>query len=278
MDFRVKKLILEEGMKNIAKTEDVKMKLSFDEYKQEMTVEFTIYNPRSRSGRCVSHKCSYAAIDNPNVDAFYTIEHVRKEVREAKEAVNGGKRTNDDAILIATSAAVETMRAQAGDRAGLQLAKELLDGVYGSQRPLPTIKNVIFNYPATIVFWTDGDKTVVKCREGDMFNPEVGLALATLKKLHGNKGNYRKAFKPWVEKYETIHNAKTEKIAEQFYESICNAEIEKKEEAKASGKPEGYGICADCKHFDTLYFKEPCRSCLERTSFDGSSPNWEPKP
>ena len=100
MDFKVKKLILEEGMKNIAVTEDVKMELSFDEYKQEMIVEFAIYNLRSRSGCCVSHKCSYSAIDNSNVDVFYTIEHVRKEVREAKEASNGAKRRNDDAILV----------------------------------------------------------------------------------------------------------------------------------------------------------------------------------
>ena len=27
----------------------------------------------------------------------------------------------------------------------------------------PKIKNVIFNDPATIVFWSDGTKTIVKC-------------------------------------------------------------------------------------------------------------------
>lgn len=29
----------------------------------------------------------------------------------------------------------------------------------------PKVKRVIFNGPATIVFWNDGEKTVVKCRE-----------------------------------------------------------------------------------------------------------------
>ncbi len=39
------------------------------------------------------------------------------------------------------------------------------------------IKKVIFNPPATIVFWKDGTKTVVKAR-GEAFDPEKGLAMA----------------------------------------------------------------------------------------------------
>lgn len=39
------------------------------------------------------------------------------------------------------------------------------------------IEKVIFNPPATIVFWKDGSKTVVKA-QGDVFNPETGLAMA----------------------------------------------------------------------------------------------------
>lgn len=40
------------------------------------------------------------------------------------------------------------------------------------------IKKVIFNDPATIVFWKDGTKTIVKCQEGAEFDPEKGLAMA----------------------------------------------------------------------------------------------------
>ena len=46
-------------------------------------------------------------------------------------------------------------------------------------------KEVIFNGPATIIYWKDGTKTVVKCTEGDTYNPEVGIAMATLKKIFG---------------------------------------------------------------------------------------------
>lgn len=63
------------------------------------------------------------------------------------------------------------------------------------------IKNVIFNDPATIVFWMDGTKTVVKCQEGDIFDPEKGLAMAISKKALGNKGNYCNQIKKWTEKY-----------------------------------------------------------------------------
>lgn len=36
------------------------------------------------------------------------------------------------------------------------------------------IKNVIFAPPATIVYWSDGSKAVVKCSEKDVFDPEKG--------------------------------------------------------------------------------------------------------
>ena len=51
------------------------------------------------------------------------------------------------------------------------------------------IKKVIFNAPATIVFWEDGTKTVVKAYEED-YDSEKGLAMAIAKKSYGNKGNY----------------------------------------------------------------------------------------
>lgn len=55
---------------------------------------------------------------------------------------------------------------------------------------IPEVKKVIFNDPATIVYWKDGTKTVVKCQHGDNFDPEKGFAMAFLKKCWGNKGNF----------------------------------------------------------------------------------------
>lgn len=63
------------------------------------------------------------------------------------------------------------------------------------------IKNVLFKDPATIVFWNDGTKTVVKA-DNEPYDPEKGLAMAISKKVLGNNGSYYKEFKKWLPKEE----------------------------------------------------------------------------
>lgn len=46
-------------------------------------------------------------------------------------------------------------------------------------------KKIIYNNPATIVFWEDGSKTVVKAMEGTEFNEYYGFVCALAKKLYG---------------------------------------------------------------------------------------------
>lgn len=83
---------------------------------------------------------------------------------------------------------------------------ELVNGVFDAVNVTkvlvepPEIENVIFNDPATIVFWKDGTKTTVKCRKdkGDVFSKETGLAMAIVKKLYGNKGKYNDILKKWI--------------------------------------------------------------------------------
>lgn len=45
------------------------------------------------------------------------------------------------------------------------------------------IKRVIYNNPATVVFWSDGTKTISKCSEDDVYSPEMGLSNCVLKKI-----------------------------------------------------------------------------------------------
>ena len=45
-------------------------------------------------------------------------------------------------------------------------------------------KDIIFHDPATIIYWSDGTKTVVKCHEEDTYDKEKGLALCYLKKFY----------------------------------------------------------------------------------------------
>ena len=68
-----------------------------------------------------------------------------------------------------------------------------------TRRPyLPEPKTVIFHPPATIVYWEDGEKTIVKCMEGEEFNPEVGLAMCLAKYIFGKR--YKKWFRDALKK------------------------------------------------------------------------------
>ena len=63
---------------------------------------------------------------------------------------------------------------------------------------LPKISRVIFNYPATVVFWDDGTKTVVKCQLGDVYDKEKGLMACMLKRFMGNDNTFNKVLNRWV--------------------------------------------------------------------------------
>lgn len=98
-----------------------------------------------------------------------------------------------------------------------------------------SIKNVIFNDPATIVFWNDGTKTVVKA-ENEEFDPEKGLAMAISKKVLGNKGNYYETFKKWLpEKESELKSVSLNDVISDFrnaVKKINNIKIDIKKEDK----------------------------------------------
>ena len=48
-----------------------------------------------------------------------------------------------------------------------------------------TPKRIVYNNPATIVFWKDGTKTVVKCAEGETYSEYFGFLAALGKKIFG---------------------------------------------------------------------------------------------
>lgn len=55
-----------------------------------------------------------------------------------------------------------------------------------------TPDHVIFNGPATIAFWADGTKTVVKCAEGEHYNKRTAVMWCIMKKLYGNSTRVNK--------------------------------------------------------------------------------------
>lgn len=88
----------------------------------------------------------------------------------------------------------------------------------------PTIKNVIFNDPATIVMWSDGTKTVVKCGENDIFDPEKGVAMCCMKKLLGtNKtgSNYLDKVQEYFDDYEGEQLVKSLYVRQRFMKFLA---------------------------------------------------------
>ena len=278
MDFRVKKLILEEGMKNIAETEGVKLNMNFDDFHKTVEVEFEMLPSAGYSYAYVKHTCSYASIQNPHVDVFTTIEKTRQEVRDKKRpTITGFKEYSRNDI-----------------RHTAELFTALRESVARKSSNLPKIKKVIFSNPATIVMWADGDKTVVKCQPGDVFDAEKGLAMAIVKKAYGGKGNYCEVLKPWIEKYnkerkevlaawskgmrEAIHEVlgvpdvsdAVKDIQDILEGKVDPMMIEKDEEEPKSIKKH----CTTCKHEDVGYDGKPCYECL--TANEDVS-KWEPK-
>lgn len=90
-------------------------------------------------------------------------------------------------------------------------------------RPTFVIDKVLFNPPATIVFWLDGTKTVVKCKEGEEFSEWAGIALCLAKKLYGP--NFHKIFKAHCSDPEkTVNDMTDEEITEAAREGIKNSD------------------------------------------------------
>lgn len=90
-------------------------------------------------------------------------------------------------------------------------AKTLLNSVYGMRNSVPLITKVIFNPPATIIYWSDRTKTVVKCGDGDYFDREKGFAMAVCKKLYGTNpsgSNYFNEFKKWEAVNDDVEDGK----------------------------------------------------------------------
>lgn len=110
-----------------------------------------------------------------------------------------------------------------------------------------SIKDVIFAPPATIVYWSDGSKTVVKCSEKDVFDPEKGLAMAIAKRCGGNKGSYYKEIQNWVEKSGKKYpgkpyteNSSVENDALKKYIAQAKKSYETALEAAAKGNPANF--------------------------------------
>lgn len=102
----------------------------------------------------------------------------------------------------------------------------------------PKIERVIFNGPATIVFWQD-----------DTFDHEKGIAMAIAKKALGNEDGYYEGIKKWLPKEEIS---------------------EKKEETSKKW-------CCNCRYRDVSSGSEPCFTCIFDNACRSPYTKWEPE-
>lgn len=152
-------------------------------------------------------------------------------------------------------------------------------------KPIPSIKKVLFRPPATIVFWSDNTKTVVKAEDEDEYDTEKGLAMAISKKALGNKGNYYNVFDKWLseapsycsnrKQLRTSLKLEIEKLAHQANQLAkeCGVSMNTVLGWIIESKKDGDNIektCDNCKYGDLTWYDEPCEDCCGRTMY------WEP--
>ena len=94
---------------------------------------------------------------------------------------------------------------------------------------IPDIERVVYSGPATIVFWADGDKTVVKCMEGEKFERYAGFAAACMKKMFGSTSRAKAIMNEVaVEQVTSTPKAKNDvyvpDLTEAFNEVVANRE------------------------------------------------------
>ena len=134
---------------------------------------------------------------------FNHIECAKSMVKLAEyivgEAIRDIRNHKNAAPLFKNSEVFEYLKKDFENK--MKVIKNMINLVYGISKT--SIKNVIFNPPATIVFWNDGTKTVVKAQNDETFDPEKGLAMAITKKALGNQGNYFDTIKKYIEAYKT---------------------------------------------------------------------------
>lgn len=129
-------------------------------------------------------------------------------LKEEEGDISGG--------FIESLEALELVEPDAGIREKEELRKEILSKMKFLRDKVAEPKNfyslnvskIIFNPPATIVFWEDGTKTVVKCSAEDEFNEYYGLLAALGKKVYENNSQIKKVIDKKAEWHENKKDKK----------------------------------------------------------------------
>ena len=157
------------------------------------------------------------AVFDPDIDGYFGTEHINSDdiAKELETKLNrSGDKVYNPMLRYRDKMYDPIFRRNGKTEYQYAYYRNILNSIYGANPYYrPEIKNVIFNDPATIVFWTDGTKTVVKCQEDDEFDPEKGMTMAIATKVYGNKGSYCNVIKKWCEPYHEKQKEKNDLVA-----------------------------------------------------------------
>ena len=182
-----KRIAVTEMLRDYAKANDIGIHYDDGEYRKSTTFQLI-----KNDGLCHTIVIYWKDIEN----VYETVKAIVNKIegKEEKKEMENIKYHYDDSVLPQLLVDAITKKRSKMD-----------------SNALPKIKQVIFNNPATIVFWTDDTKTIVKA-VNEKFDPEKGLAMAIAKKYLGNKGNYFNEFKKWIREkdfnYESVKPGK----------------------------------------------------------------------
>lgn len=116
------------------------------------------------------------------------------------------------------------------------------------------IKKVIFNYPATIVIWEDGTKTVAKCHGDDIYDKTTGLLICVAKRYLGGTSKLTKLIDKWVSEEEDY---------------ICDTPYSELTPYDFCGRCEKHFRPEDIKYPAPLYKGPICEKC--KTDLDANT-------
>ena len=96
---------------------------------------------------------------------------------------------------------------------GLDDLVENLNSAFGNifltaAKPSLTPKRILQSGPATIVFWKNGDKTIVKCSDDDQNSEYAAFTAALAKKIFGSNS----AVKKIIERYTVVQEVKQKEL------------------------------------------------------------------
>lgn len=134
------------------------------------------------------------------------------------------------------------------------MAKEDMNAMFGVSKF--EYKKIIFSGPCTIILWKDGTKTIAKASDGEIFDPEKGVAICFMKRALGEtegKKVLRKANKDYYD--EELKKAT-------FPLPIDTNKVIKVKEEKENNNLAIGSRCSTCKYYDRPMTADPCSYCI----------------